>query len=57
MLGATGWDNEVAVVTGGSSGIGALTVMGLAEKGVRVAVLDIVEPTDKRTSLLFQVSI
>ncbi|KAF2003026.1 dehydrogenase/reductase SDR family member 8 precursor [Amniculicola lignicola CBS 123094] len=32
---------EIAVITGGCSGIGALTVKGLAERGVRVAVLDI----------------
>jgi 3-oxoacyl-ACP reductase-like protein len=35
------WPDEVAVVTGGSGGIGALVVKGLAEKGVKVAVLDV----------------
>ncbi|KAF2403863.1 NAD(P)-binding protein [Trichodelitschia bisporula] len=35
------WDEEVAVVTGGSNGIGALTVAGLAAKGIKVAVMDI----------------
>lgn len=37
------WKNEVAVVTGGSGGIGALVVKKLVSHGVRVAVLD-VEP-------------
>jgi all-trans-retinol dehydrogenase (NAD+) len=37
------WDEEVAVVTGGCSGIGELIVEGLVGKGVRVAVLDINE--------------
>lgn len=35
------WDEEVAVVTGGCSGIGELIVKGLAGRGVRVVVLDI----------------
>lgn len=35
------WDKEVAVVTGGCSGIGALVVKRLASRGLRVAVLDI----------------
>ncbi|KAH6642453.1 hypothetical protein C7974DRAFT_301908 [Boeremia exigua] len=35
------WDKEVAVVTGGCSGIGALVVARLAARGVRVAVLDV----------------
>ncbi|OCK77298.1 dehydrogenase/reductase SDR family member 8 precursor [Lepidopterella palustris CBS 459.81] len=35
------WNNEVAVVTGGSSGIGELVVKGLMKKGVKVAVLDV----------------
>jgi hypothetical protein len=37
------WPNEVAVVTGGSGGIGALVVEGLAKKGVKVAVLDLLD--------------
>lgn len=42
---AKGWDwpNEIAVVTGGSSGIGKLVVEKLVALGVRVAVLDIQE--------------
>ncbi|PWY97291.1 NAD(P)-binding protein [Testicularia cyperi] len=41
------WSNltaEVAVVTGGSGGIGIEVVRRLAAKGVKVAILDIVEP-------------
>jgi hypothetical protein len=34
------WPDEIAVVTGGSGGIGALIVTGLAHKGVKVAVFD-----------------
>jgi all-trans-retinol dehydrogenase (NAD+) len=37
------WKNEVAVVTGGSGGIGAAVVKKLISHGLRVAVLD-VEP-------------
>lgn len=40
-VGQNGWDKEVAIVTGGSSGIGNLTVKGLAEKGIKVCVLDL----------------
>lgn len=35
------WRREIVVVTGGSDGIGALAVQLLAEKGIRVVVLDI----------------
>ncbi|KAI1432486.1 hypothetical protein GGR50DRAFT_688913 [Xylaria sp. CBS 124048] len=35
------WSKEIAVVTGGSSGIGKLLAERLASEGVRVAVLDI----------------
>lgn len=41
------WSNttrEVAVVTGGSGGIGSEVVKRLAAKGVKVAILDLVEP-------------
>ncbi|GAW24530.1 hypothetical protein ANO14919_141170 [Xylariales sp. No.14919] len=43
LTASKGWDwpNEIAVVTGGSSGIGMLTVEKLAALGLRVAVLDI----------------
>lgn len=35
------WESEVAVVTGGSAGIGACVVKELVSHGVKVAVLDI----------------
>lgn len=35
------WDKEVAVVTGGCSGIGSLIVKRLINKGVTVAILDV----------------
>ena len=38
------WQKEVAVVTGGNSGIALLVVEGLLRKGVKVAVLDIQGP-------------
>ncbi|CAG9982398.1 unnamed protein product [Clonostachys byssicola] len=45
LTAATGWDwpNEVAVVTGGSGGIGRHICEQLAAAGVRVAVLDVQE--------------
>jgi hypothetical protein len=50
-IGTTGWDNEVAVITGGSNGIGALVSKGLASRGVKVAVLDITEPKEQSKTL------
>ncbi|TVY75280.1 Dehydrogenase RED2 [Fusarium oxysporum f. sp. cubense] len=43
MRAASGWDwkNEIAVVTGGSSGIGLSIVEKLAAMGIRVAVFDV----------------
>ncbi|KAF1814725.1 NAD(P)-binding protein [Eremomyces bilateralis CBS 781.70] len=35
------WDREVAVLTGGCSGIGLLVAHGLQQKGIKVAILDI----------------
>lgn len=35
------WSDEIAVVTGGSGGIGEAIVQGLSAKGVKVAVLDL----------------
>jgi hypothetical protein len=39
------WSKEVVVVTGGSDGIGKAVVHMLAEKGIKVAVLDVQELT------------
>ncbi|KAK6340602.1 hypothetical protein TWF696_008927 [Orbilia brochopaga] len=39
------WSKEIAVVTGGSGGIGGLVVKGLAEKGIKVVVLDVIDLT------------
>lgn len=38
------WKNEVAVVTGGSGGIGYHVAVGLAKHGITVAVVDVQEP-------------
>ena len=38
------WSDEIAVVTGGSSGIGLDIVQRLASMGVRVAIFDIADP-------------
>lgn len=40
------WQNEIAVVTGGSRGIGAVVVQQLVALGVKVAVLDVVPLSD-----------
>jgi len=34
------WSREIVVITGGSSGIGAVLVSRFAEKGVKVLILD-----------------
>ena len=39
------WEKEVAVITGGSDGIGKHIALLLAEKGVKIASLDIRPPT------------
>ncbi|KAH6643589.1 hypothetical protein C7974DRAFT_324423 [Boeremia exigua] len=39
------WNREIVVVTGGSDGIGKIVVSLLAEKGIKVAVLDVQELT------------
>ncbi|KAH7126420.1 hypothetical protein B0J13DRAFT_598843 [Dactylonectria estremocensis] len=41
------WNKEIAVVTGGCNGIGKAIVVGLVDKGVKVAILDLADlPTD-----------
>ncbi|KAF2012073.1 NAD(P)-binding protein [Aaosphaeria arxii CBS 175.79] len=39
------WEKEVVVVTGGSDGIGKIVVQLLAERGIKVAVLDVQDLT------------
>jgi hypothetical protein len=41
------WPKEIAVVTGGSSGIGAAIVHELAENNVKTIILDVNPPTSK----------
>jgi hypothetical protein len=41
------WEKEVAVVTGGCSGIGEEIVKGLKRRGVRVVVLDVQEVPER----------
>ncbi|PWN53408.1 NAD(P)-binding protein, partial [Violaceomyces palustris] len=48
------WRDEVAVVTGGGSGIGADVVKRLASLGTRVAILDLNEPREVKTSDLIR---
>ena len=43
------WSREVVVVTGGSDGIGKIVVKLLAERGIKVAVLDVQELTYEGT--------
>jgi all-trans-retinol dehydrogenase (NAD+) len=45
------WDKEIVLVTGGSGGIGGETVQQLAEKGIRVVVLDVLALTYKAREL------
>lgn len=41
------WPEELAVITGGSDGIGSYVVEGLASHGVKVAILDVQPPIDR----------
>jgi hypothetical protein len=46
------WEKEVAVVTGGSGAIGGMTAKGLAERGVKVAIMDVTPlPADMQNSM------
>ncbi|KAK6544123.1 hypothetical protein TWF694_000832 [Orbilia ellipsospora] len=47
------WDKEVALVTGGSGGIGGLVVKGLADKGIKVVVLDVIDLTYEAPSNVY----
>jgi ribulose 1,5-bisphosphate synthetase/thiazole synthase len=46
------WSREVVVVTGGSDGIGKIVVQLLAERGIKVAVLDVQDLTYEGMSLV-----
>lgn len=48
------WSKEVAVVTGGCSGIGEEIVKGLNKRGVRVVVLDVQEVPDRLKDGMFR---
>ena len=48
------WSREVVVVTGGSDGIGKIVVQLLAEKGFKVAVLDVQDLTYEGMFLLLE---
>lgn len=41
------WNREIVVVTGGSSGIGAVLVSRFAERGIKVLILDRNSPLSK----------
>ena len=41
------WQKEIVVVTGGSSGIGSRIVSKLAQKHIKVIIIDVNEPADK----------
>ncbi|KAI9651722.1 MAG: hypothetical protein M1831_000505 [Alyxoria varia] len=47
------WDNEVVVVTGGSDGIGKRIVQMLAQRNVKVIVLDVQPLTYEKTSTIY----
>ena len=41
------WNGQIAIVTGGSSGLGAASAIALAERGIRLAIFDINEEAGK----------
>lgn len=47
------WNKEIVVITGGAGGIGGTVVQLLAEKGIKVVVLDIIPLTFEAGSSIF----
>lgn len=47
------WSKEIVVITGGSSGIGDCLVKRLSERGIKVAILDVVPPPETRARVQF----
>lgn len=44
------WTKEIVLITGGSSGMGAVMVRMFAERGIKVMILDIVAPLEALNS-------
>jgi all-trans-retinol dehydrogenase (NAD+) len=44
------WTKEIVLITGGSSGMGAVMVRMFAERGIKVVILDIVAPLEALNS-------
>lgn len=50
------WDKEIVLITGGAGGIGGHVVRLLAERGIKVVVLDVIPMTfETCTSFSFQI--
>jgi hypothetical protein len=47
------WKKEIVLVTGGSSGIGEIVTRKLAERGIKVIVLDIIPPKEELRKFLY----
>ncbi|TVY19812.1 Dehydrogenase RED2 [Lachnellula arida] len=47
------WDKEIVLITGGAGGIGGKVVQLLAEKGIKVVVLDVIPMTFETTSNVY----
>ena len=47
------FDNKVAIITGGTTGIGRATANALTKEGCKVYVLDIKPVTEKNDNLIF----